>query len=115
MNGIFSKEIEAELTEKGYHVLKKSLAKESKYPNDFPDFGNINTIKIGGIYALRLFFQYELDGIPAIDSGILNVFILSKKGQKYKCNILTQLPGIFPLKQGDELDITKDEILFEAQ
>ena len=112
MIGKFSKDVEEEIQERGFHILKKSFAKKNMYPNRFPDFGDINKAEIGEHYAVRLFVKNTFNGIERIDSGMIDVKIVSKENEIYSGEILTQLPDHFPLKKGDNVILTKDELLF---
>jgi hypothetical protein len=115
MIGKFSKDVEEEIQEKGFHVLKKSFAKRNMYPNRFPDFGDINEIEIGESYVVRLFVDTTFNNVEKIDSGLIDVRILAKENDTYSCEILTLLPYQFPLKKGDKVILTKDELLYKQK
>lgn len=115
MIGKFSKDIEKEFLKNGFHILKKSFVKRNMYPSRFPDFGEINEIENGERYAVRLFVKHAPNNIERIDSGLIDVKILTKSGKKYSCEVLTQLPDNFPLRKGDTLMLTNDEILYKHE
>jgi hypothetical protein len=78
MFGKLSNEIEQEINKKGFHVLRKSFAKKNMYPNQFPDYGEIEQIRIGKKYTLRLFVKHSLNGVERIDGGMIDVKRLKK-------------------------------------
>jgi hypothetical protein len=110
--GKFSPEIEKEIDEKGYHVLNQSLPANS-YPNPFPKNNNLKEIKIGKSYTIRLFIKMQSGLMSRIDSGLIDIRIVNKTENDYTGEILTLLPPNFPLAKGQNINITKDEILYE--
>lgn len=113
MTGKLAKEVENEIDKTGYHILKKSFAKNNKYPNPFPDFEKLDTIDIGSSYTLRLFVKVTQNNLERIESGMIDVKIFLQSGDKYTGEILTQLPPVFPLRKGQKIVLTEDEILFK--
>ncbi|HRX16110.1 MAG TPA: hypothetical protein P5123_07340 [Spirochaetota bacterium] len=115
MFGKLSSEIEQEINNKGYHILRKSFARKKMYPNKFPDYDEIEQILIGKIYTLRLFVKHKRNGTERIDGGMIDVKIIKNNNEEYSGELLTLLPPNFPIKKGDHLKICKDEILFEQK
>ncbi len=110
--GKFSPEIEREIMTKGYHILDQALSSDS-YPNPFPKYPVLNQIKIGYRYTIRLFIKIK-SAVPAkIDSGLIDVKIISKSEDNYVGEIQTIIPDDFPLSKGQHIILKKSEILFE--
>jgi hypothetical protein len=115
MIGKLSSEIEKEIDKKGFHILRKSFAKNKMYPNQFPEYSEIDEIGIGKKYSIRLFVKHIQNGIEIIDSGMIDVEIQKINNDKYSSKILTLLPSHFPIRKGDSIFLTKDEILYEQE
>lgn len=115
MIGKLSSEIEQEINRKGFHILRKSFVKNNMYPNQFPEYEEIEEIRIGRRYTIRLFVKHTQNGIERIDGGMIDVKILKKENDNYSGEILTLLPPNFPLKKGDCINLLRDEILFEQK
>ena len=81
----------------------------------FPDYGEIEQIRVGNRYTLRLFIKHRQNGEERIDGGMVDVKILKQEGDNFSGEILTLLPNNFPLKKGDCINLSKDEILFEQK
>ena len=109
--GTFSPEIENELNIKGYHFLNTTLPLIS-YPNKFPKFEKVKEISIGKIYTLRLFVKLPSAGIGMIESGLLDVKVISKSKKGFIAVIQTLLPDTFPIAKGQNIEIKKEEILY---
>jgi hypothetical protein len=112
--GKFSPEIEKEINEKGYHILNTSLP-PSSYPSKFPPYPKIKEIKVGNSYVIRLFVKIKSGGLKKIDSAFLVIKIIMKSEDDYLGEILTLLPGNFPLAKGQNIKIKREEILFEQK
>ena len=110
--GNFSPDVGNELNIKGYHFLNTSLPLNS-YPNKFPKFEKVNEIGIGKIYTLRLFVKLPSAGIGMIESGLLDVKVISKSKKGFIGVIQTLLPDTFPISKGQNIEIKKEEILYE--
>ena len=115
MIGKLSSKIEEEINKKGYHILRKSFVKNNMYPNEFPVYGDIEHIRVGNRYTLRLFVKHRQNGVERIDGGMIDVKIRKQEGDNFSGEIITLLPDNFPLKKGDCINISKDEILFEQK
>lgn len=115
MFGKLSSEIDKEINKKGFHILRKTFVKNNMYPNKFPDYGEIEQIRVGNRYTLRLFIKHRQNGEERIDGGMVDVKILKQEGDNFSGEILTLLPNNFPLKKGDCINLSKDEILFEQK
>jgi hypothetical protein len=113
MIGKLSKDIEEEIEDKGFHIFRKSYSIRNMYPNAFPDYGEIKQINIGSIYAVRLFVKNIREYPERIDSGFIDVKIESSSKGTYLSEILTLLPETFPIKKGDKLILSHDELLYE--
>ncbi len=112
--GKFSPEIEKEIDQKGYHILNPSLPLGS-YPNVFPKYQKIKEIRIGCIYAVRLFVKITKGNSYSIDSGMIDIKIIMKAKEDFIGEIITLLPGNFPVSKGQNIPIKSDEILFEQK
>lgn len=113
-SGKFSPEVEKEINEKGYHILNLSLPSNC-YPNEFPKYKKIDKIKIGKIYTIRLFIKVHPGLNSNIDSGLIDIKIISITSDGYSGEILTLLPNNFPLSKGQNLNIKMEEILYEQK
>jgi len=112
--GNFDKEIEAEIEKNGYHILNKSKAKiKGNYPNEFPLYKEIENVKVGEVYAIRAFVKNKRDGIERVDSGLIDVHIMSIDERDFTAAILTLLPPNFPIAKGQKIKVTDDQLLFK--
>ena len=114
-HGIFQEEIETELDSKGFHVYNQKKAKDGCYPYTFSGYKNINfvDVSIGEIYTIRLFVKLKIKKMEKIDSGLIDIQIISKSENKITGKILTELPHDFPVLKGANIEVKIEELLYE--
>lgn len=110
----FLKDIE----EDGYHVYSLKNAKTpGYYPPELPEYPgvNIKDIQVDDVITIRVFFGIGKGKKMRIDGGHINLKVEHIDGDTVLAEILTELPGEFPLKAGGSLEIFEDEILYKAE
>ena len=106
----------SEITEEGFHIFSRNSAKiKGFYPNQFPDYPeiDISKIKVNDRLTIRAFFFRTQSSSSPIDSGSvdLEVEFIDYETQIITANILTELPSHFALSKGTSIELSVDEIL----
>ncbi len=102
----------------GYHVYSlKNTKIPNFYPPELPNYPgvSINTLEIGDVITIRIFFGIGRGKNMRIDGGVIDLQVDEVHTESVMANILTVLPDKFPLKAGGSIEIFEDEILYKAE
>lgn len=106
-----------DITEEGYHIFSLKNAKiPNYYPNEFPDYSGVKLkkLKVGDKITVRVFFRVGTGEDIRADGGYLDLEVELVEDKNILAVILTELPGEFPLKTGESIELFEEEILYRT-
>ena len=108
------KQFQKEIEEEGYAIFSKAKSRRAGYyPNDFPEFEDIDIddIEVDDMMTIRAFFKIGNGKEFRIHGGLIDVDIEAIEGNTIWGNILTELPKAFPLQKGTTIELSVDQVL----